>query len=380
VPFESAIAQLAGVAVPASIFETEVLAMRVDNPERSLDEALATGSLLWVGREPAGPRDGRIAVYPRTSFAQLCREPEEPETSSAVHEAILTHLKTSGASFFPDLYAAAGGGDPSLAADAIWDLVWQGAMTNDSFAPLRAFVAKRRLNQRKGRLGTTIPAHVSGRWYLTETLRSQHVPPEEGAIAVAHQLLERYGIVVRDTVLAESIPGGFSGLYPVFSGLEDIGTVRRGYFIEGLGGAQFGLPGAIDRMRSTDPQPLTVLAAADPANIYGSIVPWPDGPGRPNRRAGSRIVLLGGALIAWMDPAGKRTLLFTEDPVAGSEALTMLATRHGRASISEIDGQAAHDHRLAPTLREVGFTPGYKGFTVLADRTQRGAGHARKHR
>jgi ATP-dependent Lhr-like helicase len=199
-------------------------------------------------------------------------------------------------------------------------------------------------------------------------------------VATANQLLDRYGIVVRDAVLSEGIAGGFSGLYPALASLEDIGSNRRGYFVEGLGGAQFGLPGAVDRLRTHEDESVIVLSATDPANVYGSIVPWPEGPGKPTRRAGARIALSNGELIAWMDPAGKRTLLFTDDPGEASTALRLLAQRHGKASIVEIDGESAHDHEVARSLREAGFIPGYKGFTVGDARRTTGQDNGRQHR
>ena len=380
IPFDVAISQLSGVMIPASVFESDVLAVRVDDHERNLDAALASGDIVWVGREPTGTRDGKISVYPRASYETLARLPDATEPQPERHQSLLDHLESAGASFFPDLYSAAGGGDPQDVAEAVWDLVWQGLVTNDSFTPLRAYIKKRRVTRRKGRFSSAVPAHAAGRWYLTSTLRQTATNSEEAAIAIATQLLDRYGIVVRDAVLSEGIPGGFSGLYPVLASLEDVGKARRGYFIEGLGGAQFGLPGAIDRMRAEEEGPIVVLSAADPANAYGSIVPWPEGVGRPTRRAGARVAMANGTLVAWMDPAGKRTLLFIDNVAQASEALRMLASAHGRAAIIEIDGVPAHDHTMAASLREAGFTPGYKGFTVGPDRPDQGTRRARNHR
>lgn len=379
-PLDATVSQLAGASIPASVFESDVLAARVSDHERSLDATLASGDLVWTGREALGTRDGKISLYPRSSYASLNphRTLEEPDTER--HAAILSHLSGAGASFFPDIYEAGGGGDPNAVVDAIWDLVWDGALTNDTFAAMRAYLKKRRVSPRRGNLPSATPAHAAGRWYLTASLRNDQQTGEEAAIAVANQLLDRYGIVVRDAVLAEGVPGGFSGLYPVLSGLEDIGKTRRGYFIEGMGGAQFGLPGAIDRLRMNDDTNLVVLAACDPANAYGTIVPWPDGPGRPTRRAGARVAIRHGNLIAWMDPSGKRTLVFTDDHDSASSALRELAQRHGKASILEIDGEAAHDHQLASSLRDAGFTPGYKGFTVGPIRNKAEANRVRPHR
>ena len=131
-----------------------------------------------------------------------------------------------------------------------------------------------------------------------------------------------------------------------------------------MGGAQFGLPGAIDRLRITDETALVILAASDPANAYGSVIPWPDGPGRPTRRAGARVAILDGQLIAWMDTAGKRTLIFTDELEHAARALHELAQRHGKASILEIDGESVHDHHLAPPFVTLASLPGTRGLLL----------------
>lgn len=376
------VGQLAGVPLPASTFEDDVLAARMDDVERSLDLALASGDVVWVGREALGMRDGRISLYPRNAFALLAPPPSDEvdrEDEPDLHRLIRRHLESHGASFFEDIYRGTGGGDIDAAVDAIWDLVWRGEVTNDSFAPVRAYTKRRRRTPRKAVVRSSAPPMATGRWYLVDTLRTAEPTNEERAVATARQLLDRYGVLVRDAVLHEGVPGGFSGLYPALASLEDIGANRRGYFIEGLGGAQFGLPGAIDRMRVHDSDSMMVLGATDPANAYGAMVPWPDGPGKPTRRAGARIALMKGELVAWMDPAGQRTLLFTDDTELASTALRLLAERHGKAAIVEIDGESAHDHRVAPSLRGAGFIPGYKGFTVASHRPS-GQDHGRQHR
>ena len=177
-------------------------------------------------------------------------------------------------------------------------------------------------------------------------------------------LLDRYGIVTRDVVLAEGIPGGFSGLYPAFSSLEDVGSVRRGYFVEGMGGAQFALPGAIERVRRLDPSSLVVLAATDPANPYGAAVPWPDSAGTPERRAGALVALSGWGPVAWMDPAGRRIITFGAEDVETVRAIEDLSQAHGRVTIATIDEREARDHPLSGDMVAAGFVSGYKGFTI----------------
>jgi ATP-dependent Lhr-like helicase len=212
VSLETVVGQLAGASIPASVFESDVLASRTVDHERELDTALMSGDLVWVGRESSGTKDGRISIYPRDSFPLLHRPTNAEVELDPTQASLLHHLESSGASFFPDLYAASGGGDPNAVAESIWDLVWHGLVTNDSFAPLRAYIRKRRVTPRKGRLGTAVPSHATGRWYLTSSLIAKPPSDEEIAIATASQLLDRYGIVTRDAVLSEGVPGGFSGL------------------------------------------------------------------------------------------------------------------------------------------------------------------------
>lgn len=187
---------------------------------------------------------------------------------------------------------------------------------------------------------------------------------EERGLAVAHMLMDRQGIVTRDGVLAEAIPGGFSGLYPVFSSLEDIGLTRRGYFIEGLGGAQFGIPGAIDRLRMSTDDDLIVMACTDPANPYGATLTWPSSEGSPQRRARSSLAMAAGTPVAWLDPGGRTIALFDADETLAVEAIWMLAIAHPRSVIGRIDSVDSRDHPLGRLLTERGFVPGYKGFAV----------------
>lgn len=358
------IRQLAGAIVPASILESDILSARLENPQRDLDTALATGDIVWIGCEPIGTRDGKVAMYPRESFSLLARPAQDSIPDSSVHYGILEHLSHNGASFFPDLYRATGGGNPDDVVDGLWDLVWSGVVTCDSIGALRAFTAKRRRASQRRQLATTTPKHAQGRWYLTETLRTSEPTPEERAIAVINTLLDRYGIVTRDVVLTESVPGGFTGLYPVLSRLEDVGKVRRGYFIEGLGGAQFGTPGAIDRLRISEDTDMAVLAATDPASPFGAIIPWPVTDGRPTRSAGARVAIEGGSIVAWMDRSGRSVSVFSSDADRNSAAIEALALAHGRASVERIDAISVHDHAIAAALTERGFTSGYKGYSL----------------
>jgi ATP-dependent Lhr-like helicase len=357
--------QLSGASIPASVLESDVLAARLGDPQRHIDAALATGDVVWVGREPLGARDGKVSLYLRDSFPLLSPALADGLPHGPIHTRLIDYLENRGASFFQDLYHGIGGGDPNDVVDALWDLVWYGAVTSDSIAALRAFTAKgrRRTSSRKA-LPSLTPPTAAGRWYLTHSLVATHPSVEERILATINTLLDRFGIITKDVVLAEGVPGGFAGMYPALTSLEDVGSVRRGYFVEGLGGAQFGLPGAIDRLRSPVDADLAVMSATDPANAFGAVIPWPQTDGRPTRTAGARVAIDNGVLVAWMDASGNRVCLFTENLPAASAAVEALALAHGRASLSHIGTDRVHDHELAAELLNRGFAKGYKGFTL----------------
>ena len=362
-PILEIVQQLAGAPIVASTIDEHVLTTRSVSGIADLDGALATGDVVWVGLEAIGSKDGRIAIAPRSTVGAVL-PPESTFEGDERHAAILEVLVRSGASFFADIYAHVGG-DPMEVADSVWDLVWSGVVTNDSLAPLRAYTRRRKARSggRKPSIVAT-PPHAAGRWYLVERLRHPALSAEEQALARATILLDRYGVVTRDVVLAEGVPGGFSGLYPAFSSLEDVGSVRRGYFVEGMGGAQFAVPGAIERLRHLDATTMVVLAATDPANPYGAAVPWPESAGSPERRAGALVALSADGPVAWMDPGGRRVVTFGRDEAAIVRAIEELSKAHGRVTIATIDEHDARDHPLSSELVAAGFVSGYKGFTV----------------
>jgi len=356
--------QLQGAAIPASVLESDVLPARLSYEAAALDDLLATGDVVWLGRGPIGPRDGRVALYLRDQVPLLAWPSGIVPVSGQTHDALRTHFEQHGASFFRDLYAAAGGGDQQPVLDALWDLVWAGEVTNDTLAPLRAYLwgRTRTSTRRKPRtLSAATPPSGSGRWYLAAASAAS---PEEAAKARAEVLLERHGVVTRDAVLSEQVPGGFSGLYPVFGAMEDVGHVRRGYFIEGLGGAQFGLPGAIDRLRREERTGIVVLAATDPANPFGGVLAWPDtAEGRPARRPGAHLALADGRPVAFVDRGGRTAHTFGADPGIAAAAIDRIARRYRTLTVETIDGVAAATWDTAGELRARGFTDGYKGLT-----------------
>lgn len=359
--------RIQGAVVPAAILETDILPSRLAYRPQELDRLLASGDVVWVGRGPLGTHDGKITFYLRDQVPLLHWAGAENAPTGELHERLRAHLATRGASFFRELYVAAEGGDPRAVLDALWDLVWAGEVTNDTLAPLRSFLSgpARRGSSRRHVPGATPPS-ASGRWYLVADLLAG-VPPtlEARAAAVAEHLLERHGIVTRDAVLAEGVPGGFSGLYPVLAALEDAGKARRGYFVEGCGGAQFGFPGAVDRLRERPTPGVTLLAAADPANPYGAAIPWPDlAAGRPARRSGAHVVLHDGRMIAFVERAAHRVLTAGIEPEAVAAGLVELAgRRRRRTTIASVDGEPVTSSPLAAELRGAGFRVGYRGLT-----------------
>ena len=389
--------RLQGYALPASVLETEVLPARVERyVPGDLDTLVAAGEVAWVGVEPIGERDGRIALYLTDHLPRLLRPAAsgsrlDTEPLGERARAVLEALRTRGASFFSPLHEAAGGGFPRETLEALWDLVWKGLVTNDTFRVVRAYTAPplERGNRRIGNGGhvfrsrRTLPPSAEGRWSLVEDRTAGAVGPTEWAAATAQQLLARHGLVTREVAQAEGLPGGFSSLYPVFRSLEDGGRVRRGYFVSGVGAAQFALPPVLDLLRSLRDLPeepeVSVLAATDPANPYGTLLRWPalDGaPARgPSRSAGSQVVLVDGALAAFLGRGGRQAWVWLpeDEPDRGrvaraaAVALGTVATRglmdrRGGMLLEEVNGVPAAESPLALYLSEAGFTPSSLGF------------------
>ena len=378
-----AIAHLQGAAVPASIFETDVLPARVRGYRPAdLDALAASGDLVWMGAGALGADDGRVTVCFREQARALLAgrgAPGDDRPDRAIHAAIREHLAERGASFWPDLVAVTGTADERMLLHALWDLVWAGEVTNDTFAPLRSLVrggsARVRASApgrrpRPGALRRAGPAAGAGRWSSTASLLEPAASPTEIAHARALQLLDRHGVVTREATLAEGVPGGYAGVYPVLRAMEEAGTVRRGYFVAGLGAAQFAMPGAVDRLRATrEPgeEPVLVLAAADPAQPYGAALPWPaDAPGRPARAAGAYVVLVDGALAAFLERGARSLTTFGVAPSSWADGLASLVKdgRLRRIELVRIDGEHSAASPHAQRLRDAGFADGYRGLVL----------------
>ncbi len=376
----ASIGRLQGAAVPASILDSDVLPARVRGfRPADLDALCASGELVWVGAGAIGTNDGRVRLLFRERAALLVPSvPDEARPAGALHDAIRAQLADRGASFWPELVAAAGTADEASLLRALWDLVWAGEITNDTLAPLRAHVAgtgSRRpragARPRPGALRRSGPPSGAGRWSLVSSLLRPEPSPTERAVARATQLLDRHGVVTRESALAEEVPGGFAGVYPVLKAMEETGAVRRGYFVAGLGGAQFALPGAVDRLRSVrDPAGdavLATLAAADPAQPYGAALPWPEAAGRPSRSAGAYVVLHDGRPAVFLERGAKTLVTFPGiDPASWADAVAAIAKdgRVRRLELRQIDGVPATEHPAADALRSAGFTDGYRGLTL----------------
>jgi ATP-dependent Lhr-like helicase len=380
-----AIARLQGAAIPASILESDVLPARVRGfRPADLDALCASGDLVWVGAGALGATDGRVSLLYRDRAGLLAPIPRAAEDRPArpLHDAIRERLAARGASFWPDLVEAAGTANEATLLRALWDLVWAGEVTNDTLAPLRASIGgtgSRRpragrgsaQRPRPGTLRRAGPPAGAGRWSLVTDVVRDVPGATERAHALAAQLLDRHGVVTREATLAEGTPGGFAAVYPVLKLMEETGAVRRGYFVAGLGAAQFAHPGAVDRIRTlreggvADDEVVT-LAAADPAQPYGAALAWPETAGRPSRSAGAYVVLANGEPTAFLERGAKTLVTFGADPGRWADALAELVKdgRVRRIELRQIDGTAAGDHPAAALLREVGFVDGYRGLTL----------------
>ena len=386
-----AVSALEGAPLVASTLEHDVLAARVvDFAPNLLDELCTTGELVWVGAGAIGSSDGRVRLVFRDHLSLLAAVPDDDIPDEPLHRALIDHLDAAGASFWPDLVAAAAAvdapTDDTSVLGALWDLVWAGVITNDTLAPLRALVAggsamKKKATKRRPRPGQIRrigPPAGAGRWSTVRSLVGESVEATIASHSRALQLLERHGVVTREAVLGEQIPGGFAGVYPVLKALEDQGKVRRGYFVAGLGAAQFALPGAVDRLRDvrepaepdSDDAEVRVLAATDPAQPYGAALPWPVTSGRPARAAGAYVVLVDGQLAAFLERGGRT--LTTFDVAAAAWLPTLVSVAHagrlGTLEIAKVDGAPVTEWPEVDAALTAGFTRGYKGLLARPTR------------
>jgi ATP-dependent helicase Lhr and Lhr-like helicase len=411
---------LQGLPLTVSTWERDVLPRRLGAYSPAWMDALcSSGEIVWVGAGALGRSGGKVALYFREDAEALGPPPVPTHTRSQaleteLHSAIFARLG-GGACFFSDLLLALHSASPQEIQQALWDLVWAGAITNDSFAVLRAgrltpaslaqrhdTRARRSGGRFASRRGVASASHPPGRWSLTQTLFDGPCAADPSARrrANAELLLERYGVLTREQVLSEGMDGGFAALYDQLSRLEAVGAVRRGYFVEGLGAAQFALPGAVERlrdMRLDDAPPgrpqsggqsaldrVLVLAATDPAQPYGAALPWPrrarrGGNRGPARVPGAYVVLVDWQPLLYMERGG-RGLVRLISPAEGEQAdmqqqvaiaLAALAAAGragsvGKLAIERVDGEPVLGSPLESTLVELGFSAGPRRLTLHA--------------
>jgi ATP-dependent Lhr-like helicase len=351
-----------------------------------------------------GERDGRIALFLADKLPLLAQQRPLVEPLTEREEKLIAVLESTGASFFDPLHQALGGGYPGETIEALWSLVWRGLITNDSLHALRAYIAKPDSARTSRRTQTgvvfrsrrTTPPTAQGRWSLLP-LRAQKgiggaPTTTEASHALALQMLNRYGVLLREQVGAENVPGGFSAVYDVLKALEESGRIRRGYFVAGLGATQFALPAAVDLLRQLRTEPpeerpeFVQLAATDPANPYGSVLRWPDlpvaeedaetAPRVLTRAAYAEVILRNGQLVAWLRRGNPNLLVFLpgEEPERSQTASGLahfLCTRgqerlrgasHQGVLITTINGQPVAAHPMARFLMDAGFHPGPLGM------------------
>jgi ATP-dependent Lhr-like helicase len=419
-----AIEQLQGASVPASALETLVLPARVsDYTTAMLDELTSSGEVLWAGAGSLPGNDGWVTLALADS-AELLLGPPDAEliASGSLHARIVAELDGGAALFFRALADRVGSLDDTSLTTALWELVWGGWLTNDTLLPLRTLLGGGRTSHaakrpaarpRSGRYGRPVmptrtgPPTAAGRWSL---LPARESDPTRRAAALAETLLDRYGVVTRGSAVAERAPGGWAAVYKVLSSFEDSGRARRGYFVEGLGGAQFAMTGAVDRMRALaavappveewetqadspwatpvpggwaasrekqrarrDDARAVVLAATDPANPYGAALPWPEHSGthRPARKAGALVVVVDGHCVLYVERGGKTLLSFDEDaarlgPASDALALAVREGALGKLSVEKADGEAVLTSSLGVALEAAGFRPTPKGLRLRA--------------
>lgn len=423
--------QLAGVALPASAWESLVLPVRVrDYSPVMLDELTASGEVIWSGAGSLPGNDGWVSLHLADSAGVTLAEPTGDDTTE-LQRSILGSLAGGGAYFFRQLSQSVGSLDDKELTNALWDLVWAGLITNDTLSPLRAYLgatptARRAVPRSRAYRGRVRPAmpmvsgppSVAGRWSL---LPLAEADPTVRGLAMAELLLERHGVVTRGAVVNEGIRGGFSLAYKVLSGFEETGRARRGYFVEGLGAAQFATGATVDRLRSftratdaalessAEAVHAVTLAATDPANPYGAALPWPTSPAadpdaaefaaarpattnfagtsaptasppsrrsnesdkrghRPGRKAGALVVLVDGHLIFFVERGGKTVLTFgatDEQIAAAAESLAATIRRtFGRLRVERVNGDFVIGTAVGEALSDAGFAATPQGLRL----------------
>ncbi len=367
--------QLQGAPLPASALEAEILPARIaDFRPAMLDELCAAGEIVWRGVERIGDKDARIALYLADHYAELA--PARGHVEGELADRVRALLETAGAQFFSELVAKTRAFANDLVA-VLWALVFSGEISNDTPAPLRSLLAGDRpaTKSARGRFRSRRrgPPGSEGRWSLLPDPEALATVTERRT-ALARQLLARYGVLTREAVEAESLPGGFSSIYPILKAMEERGRVRRGYFLADLGATQFAMAGADDRLRAlagASAGPAILLAATDPANPYGACIPWPPREGaHPQRAAGAQVILQNGELLAWVGKSETSLLTFTGDDLTRATAVAEALARWARSGernavmIERIDGAPVKETAWPERLEAAGFRRISRGYLI----------------
>ncbi|WP_338857248.1 ATP-dependent helicase [Gordonia hongkongensis] len=399
--------QLAGFPLPASAWESLVLPARVsDYAAPMLDELLSAGEVIWSGHGRIGNSDGWVALHPADVAVLTLPDADEIDTTP-VHDGVTAALEPGGALRFPQIAADISTGTTTPAADietALWDLVWAGRVSNDSFAPVRALLQPRRSPSaprsapahrargraprlRAGRLSARyltehsvappVSPTASGRWFALDHPSTEPTIATQG---LCDQLLTRYGVITRGSVVSEEVTGGFARVYKALTVFEDNGHVRRGYYVDGLGGAQFASPATVDELRRhalpdrKAPREATVLAATDPANPYGAALEWPasrdtEAGHRPGRKPGALVVIVDGDVVCFVERGGKTLLTFSDsiprlESAAGALVALVRRGRIARLTIDHIDSEPVRATDFGKVLVEAGFSTTPRGIRL----------------
>lgn len=394
--------QLQGLPLPASCLERDILPARLPNYRPGeLDELCATGEVLWQGCGKLGTNDGRVALYLAEALEQMLSPAQTAGDLSPgddLTDRIREFLSNEGAVFFSAIHANVGGFRNDV-FDTLWQLVWNGQLTNDTLAPVRSLsrassspasgrssgrnpsgrrTSSRRPTRMRSQRSMLLPG-TEGRWSMIKLPSRDSLSPIERKMEQARQLLDRMGIVTRESVAAENVDGGFSAIYPVLRALENSGQIRRGYFIEGLGAAQFAAPGADERLRNlaTQSEKTNVrtlsISAVDPANPFGNVIPWPELASKqatkPQRTAGSLVMIRGGSAIGYLNRNFDSLTTFqnghsdqTALPKHLADAVADLALNRGPVLLTSIDGSPAQDSDFSPEFVTVGFQRSSSGL------------------
>lgn len=384
--------QLAGVPLPASLWESQILRARIaDYQPAMLDELLASGEVTWCGHKALGQNDGLISLHLTEYAAETLPMIDTTQPLTPIQQATLDALSRGGSWFVHEIMAQMDEAETQTTDiyAALWQLVWQGYVTADSWIAVRGLLTtpgaprsrpartlRTRFGQRftPGALSARRPAvnTLAGRW---SRVNRQEVDPARLALSLVENLLDRYGVISRGSAISEQIPGGFPVLQPVLRSMEDAGRLLRGRFVAGAGGAQFADHNTIERLRELAEKPLTAteavaLAAPDPANPFGALLSWPlHASGiRPTRRQGGRVVIAGGALVLYLTPGGKELLTFIDDPALHQIAVAALGLALKREkpasfTLEKVDGEPVSQSPLLNALRHAGFSRVPQGFS-----------------